>query len=59
MDTFNLDDLIHNFWKGLEISFMTNYIRQNLIELIQQDINSFPEFFVSFYKAKIANKLIN
>ena len=32
-NTFNLDALVVNFWKGLEISFLTDYISQNIVDL--------------------------
>ena len=57
-NVFNLDGLIHKFWEDLEISFLTDYIGQNIVELFHQEIDIFPYFFVSFYKKKIADKLI-
>ena len=57
--TFTLDTVIVNFWNSLEHRFLTDYIGQNIAELFREsNIDAFPEFFISNYKHKIANKLI-
>lgn len=43
----------------LEISFLNKYISNNIIELFHQEIETFPDFFIQYYKTKIANKLID
>ena len=54
-----MDNLVVEFWKSLEISFLTDYIATNIVELFHQEIDVFPEFFISYYKNQIAMKLID
>ena len=56
-NTFNLDELISDFWKVLERKFLADYMSSNIVELFHQEIEEFPEFFVSHYKSKIAEYL--
>lgn len=58
-NTFNLENLIKNFWMSLEDRFLTKYLSENIVNLFHQEVETFPEFFISHYKYKIAKKLIN
>ena len=58
-NTFSLDTLIDNFLHRVEESFITEYLGQNITNLLQQEIQEYPDFFIAHYKTKIANKLID
>ena len=58
-NTFSLDNLIDTFLHNQEESFVTEYLGQNITTLLQQEIQEYPEFLISHFKTKIANKLID
>lgn len=57
---FSLDGLIKSFWSTLEANFHADYLKETIGGLVNQDLEQeLPEFFITFYKRKIAKALID